>query len=319
MLLLCHFAAVLVLWRFLCELLGEWPGTLSAGVWAAGMLRIFEMPTPLGALREWKDIVESWHAVPYVVCLWCFLRFLRGENARHKWLALLWFWIALLVKEMAYTVPLMVLMLAWHEGKLRTKWRDAAPFFALAAAMVTFRFWALQGVGFRMGSNTQWPMRFLTDMGGGPFVRLLHSDFLTLIAVCGALALWQTLERRWWHAAALLAATCVQIAVSAHDADMTFGEVASRLLVSDEWPGVLYLAALLFLWWRCLRRKNKHQIFGVLWAIIVYLPLLSGPNTSHIFYFVGIGWAIWFAYGLLDIAELLRGALVARKPQPQIA
>ena len=52
----------------------------------------------------------------------------------------------------------------------------------------------------------------------------------------------------------------------------------------------------------------SETLFGALWGLVTYLPLLSGPNTPHIFYFVGVGWAIWFACGLLDIAEQARRA-----------
>jgi hypothetical protein len=45
--------------------------------------------------------------------------------------------------------------------------------------------------------------------------------------------------------------------------------------------------------------------------MLTYLPLASGPNTGHIFYFVSIGWAIWFTYALLDVFTL--GKTVAQR------
>jgi hypothetical protein len=315
-LLAWHLVAVIVAWRFLSELMGLRAGTLAAGTWAALFAEWFQLMTPEAALYRWKDNVESWHAIPYLLSLLCFLKFLRGGPKRLQSLSLLLFFVAICMKEMAYTLPLMLLLLLWHEEKWRSHWRAVLPFFALATLMFCFRYWAIGGMGFRMGTNEHWWARLLYDQFGSAFARMVRLDFLPLSVCCALLALWNLRQRKVAWSALFFIAMGLCWMVTARNAAMSVSEVVSRLLVEREWQEIPLLGVMLFFWWRCWVKREKHQLFGVGWAFISYLPLMSGPNTAHIYYFPSLGWAVWLTYALLDAGRLLRGVLPLKMVAP---
>lgn len=314
-LLLSHFLALIFLWRFLVDLLGERDGTLAACLWGASLGEYFIWMAPIDGLLNWKDNVESWHAVAFTACIWAFLRFLKTESRRWQWAALFLFWVALCVKEMAYMAPFVLLLLCWHEQQLPEKGRFVLPFFALAGAMFFFRLWALQGMGFRMPGNAAWKFRLFNDNLGGGFTRAINGDCLMLSLTVFVTGLWWLIQSR--HAALrkrqlllqgifALAITICLLFYTSYKTGIPFDQTVSRFLVETEWMVIPLLAPMYFFWCRFFQNKNRHQIFGVLFALIVYAPLTSGPNTAHIFYYPSLGWAIWMAYGVLDVFSLAR-------------
>lgn len=315
-LLLWHFAALLFIWRFLVDLLGERDGTLAACLWGASVGDYLFWMAPLYALDAWKDNVESWHALAFTACIWAFLRFLKTENRRWQVAAFFLFWLALCVKEMAYMAPFVMLLLCWHEKKLREKWQSVSPFFCLAGCMFFFRLWALQGMGFRMKGNGAWKMRLFSENLGGPFTRPLNGDCLMLSVVFFILGLWWLSHRTkapkeqqkkivFTALAAFAGALLLQFYTS-YTTDLSLSETLSRFLVEGEWSYLPALSMMLFFWWRFFKNKNRNQLFGVLFALIVYAPLTSGANTAHIYYFPSVGWSIWLAYAVLDFGALAR-------------
>ncbi|MDQ3812407.1 MAG: hypothetical protein M3347_00480 [Armatimonadota bacterium] len=307
-LFLCHLATLLLAWRFLNDLLGELSGTLAACLWAVHAAGFYILSIALYALDNWKDNVESWHALAYVGCLWSFLRFLRsgqGDGQRRWWFgALALFLVALCIKEMAYTAPLLLLLLAWHEKQLSRQGRAVLPFFGIAGAMFIFRWWALGGWGYRIGANRQWLFRFLSDLGGAPITPILHGNLLCGAMLCAGAALWLLLRRQWTEAGVCAGAALLALLLTSYLTETGLADTASRLLLLNEWQPLPFLASLLFFWWRFFIQRRPDQIFGLAWVIITYLPLLSGPNTGHVFYLVSLGWAIWLAGGLIDLWAL---------------
>lgn len=307
LLLLWHFVALLVIWRFLVDLLGKGVGTFATCLWCANVAHYLSMIGPGEALWAWKDTVESWHALAHTACLWAFLRFLKTEDRRWQIAAFFLFWLALCVKELSYMAPFLMLLLTWYQGRLRTHWRTVLPFFALAGAMFVFRYWALGfHMGFRMGSNNSWKVRLVNENFGGAFTRGINGDCLLLSIVVLALGCWHLYHRRLkWGVAGLVSAVAL-LFYTAYCSGLSVEDTASRLLVESEWIEFPLLCLILFFWRRFFKNQNRHQILGVLLALIVYAPLTSGPNTAHIFYFVSIGWSIWLAYALLDAGALIQ-------------
>ncbi len=329
-LLLSHFLALLFIWRFLVDLLGERDGTLSACVWGASLGHYLLWMAPNAALFAWKDNVESWHALAFTACIWAFLRFLKTENRRWQISALFLFWVALCVKELAYMAPFILLLICWHQKKLREQWHNVLPFFALAGVMFFFRLWALQGMGFRMPGNAAWKFRLFNDNLGGGFTRVVNGDCLMLSVILFVVGLWWIIQRRQKQGTAqksklfggisLVTLSALSLFYTAYKTDLSVVNTSSRFLIEGEWVALPLLSLMFFFWWRFFQNKNRHQIFGALFALIVYAPLTSGPNTPHIFYYPSLGWSIWLAYGLLDAVGLLRKfwmekSVVWRKPK----
>src|SRR5207302_5808385 len=82
----------------------------------------FALGTAAAVFPIWKDSCDIWCSTAYIASLWLFLRFLRTGSAKQVTGAACCFLIALAFKEMAYTLPFMVALVAWHEGKL--DWRS---------------------------------------------------------------------------------------------------------------------------------------------------------------------------------------------------
>jgi hypothetical protein len=320
--LLWHLIALLFIWRFLVDLLGLRDGTLATCLWGASVGHHLEWMAPRYALYNWKDNVESWHALAFTACLWAFLRFLKTEKQRWQVAALLLFLIALCVKEMAYIAPFVMLLLCWHQQKLQGKWRAVLPFFAVAGIMFFFRLWALGSMGFRMSGNRSWKFRALNENLGGAFTRILNGDCLMLSLIVATVGLWWL--RRWRRAplesrqheftkVMLLLATSISLLFyTSYKTDIPWDETASRILVENEWIILSLLVPMLFFWYRFFLNRNRHQIFGALFALAVYAPLTSGANTAHIYYYPAVGWSIWLAYGLLDAVSLIRNWWIAK-------
>ena len=260
LLVVWHFVALLMVWRFLSYLLGHRDGTLIACLWGAQLGDVFHTMSAVDALCFWKDNVESWHAIPNLLCLLFFTRYLRegapsGRGVKFLTLSLLFFLIAICVKELAYTVPFVLLLLLWHEKKMSTHWRAVLPFFGLAGAMFCFRFWALGGMGFRMGSNERWPFRLLNDNLGAVFTRIINRDWLIPSVFALVLALFFLKRRRWIAGAVGIVGATALFAGTVYFSDLTAESTALRLLVGLEWLAAPLLALQLLIWWRTFTQR----------------------------------------------------------------
>lgn len=324
---LSHLLVVFLMFLLLRELLGLRIATLSAGLFALhATLTPFLLPSGLWALIHWKDNPEPWCSAAYIVSLWCFLRLVRGAPSRFLVFSLLAFFVAICFKEMAYTLPFMLLGLLWYEKKLVTHGRFTAPFFALAALMFAFRFWALGGMGFRFGTNGSWLSRWLMNLfGGAPMAEMTRGYFWPfVIASLFAALLWFLSGRSRVGVLGLSgAAGFALLLIYRNSQDMSDPFYYQILGSAMPWINAVYTLAALFLAWRFVRNRERGQIFGWLWALITYIPLMTAPITQHALYLVAIGWSIWLAYTLEDLWRIISvriiGGISKRLSSPVLA
>jgi hypothetical protein len=314
---LSHLLVLSMALLFFRELFGLRVAALSLGIFAlhlAGIL--FYLPSPRAALVQWKDGPDLWCSMAYLASLWCFLKFTRGGGT--GWLSgsVGGFVMAICFKEMAYTLPLILLLLLWNEGKLSSHWRFAVPFCLVAAAAFGFRWWALEGFGFRFGSNGSWPSRWFMDcVGGMAGANLSRGDGLPLALSCAATALVIRLRphrlglpsaRAWplWLMAAFFIYALTEFAYSTNPGDAFWRLFLFETDNNSVWRMMLYTLALLLLLTRFVVRRPRVQMFAYGWVVLTYLPLMTAPITHHAHYFVGFGWSIWMAYSLLDVLDI---------------
>ncbi|HVF09816.1 MAG TPA: hypothetical protein VNA16_03390 [Abditibacteriaceae bacterium] len=305
---LSHLLVLMAALLFLRELLGLKIATLSVCLYGLHLpYYSFNLPDCIYALPMWKDSPDLWCSAAYLVSLWCFLKFMRGSSKWWLGSSICCFIVALSVKEMAYTLPFALLLLLYHERKLVSHWRFAVPFYLVAAGAFAFRFWALQGYGFRFGTNGSWADRWLLNVvGGAPVARLLYGDGFPLAIACLVAALLWGLtgkSRRWQLALVVAASWGLWLSArQGHEfEDPFYYQLAGSLL---PWKNALLTLALLFLMWRFIANRQRGQAFGWLWVVITYIPLMTAPITQHALYLVALGWSIWLAYALSDILAL---------------
>ena len=304
-LLLLHLVVLVVLFLFLSDLFDKRMAALATCLFTLSAADIFGFPSPRFALEVWKDQPEALVTLPYIGSLWCLLRYIRTEYSGWLFGSLGVFVLAILTKEMAYTLPIMAALLLWHGGKFKSHWRILILFFGLAIALFLFRFWALQGMGFRYGSNDSWFYRWtLNMMGGYPLAAIYRGDTLPLAMVYagvgGVLAL-----RRAFVAAGCSLVTAIAIYFVTDSGNLQHN-ILSRLSTVELWRYVALTAALIFILFRFFKRRDRNQWFGWLFVLIAYIPLMGFHVTSHAWYLPGIGWAIFFAYAIQDVVRSMR-------------
>ena len=312
---LSHLLVLGVALLFFRELLGLRVAFCALCVFALHLTgTLFYLPSARAALVEWKDGPDLWCATFYLLSLWCFTRFVRSSNVRWQVAAWVFFVLALLVKEMAYTLPFLLVLILWFENRL-DRWKSLLPFWIFAAVAFVFRYWALEGFGFRFGSNGSWPQRWFMDcVGGMPGANLSRGDGLPLALGCVAVALVIRLvpqrlgfqnSRPWllWLIAALLAYAATELAYSSDPGDAFWRLFLFEMGNNSVWRMTLYTFALLLLLARFAVRRPRVQLFAYGWVLLSYLPLMTAPITHHAHYFVAFGWSLWLAWALLDVVN----------------
>jgi hypothetical protein len=226
------------------------------------------------------------------------------------------FVVALLFKEMAYTLPFLLVLILWFENKLG-QWKSILPFWIFAAGAFALRWWALQGFGFRFGSNGSWPQRWFMDcVGGMPGANLSRDDALPLALSCAAVALVIRLmperlglksARAWplWLMAALAIYVVTELVYSTILGDAFWRLFLFEMGNNSVWRMTLYTFALLLLLVRFVVLHPRVQLFAYGWVLLTYLPLMTAPITHHAHYFVSFGWSLWLAWALLEMLNLL--------------
>ena len=221
----------------------------------------------------------------------------------------MFFIIAILFKESAYVTPFLAVALLWYEKKLSTHWKTAFVFFGVLAVAVAYRTWALQGTGFKFGSNGTWFQRMISEVGLGVFsTPLLAAQVLPFAIGCALMAVVKRKHLKAWLPYAITALACYVVAELNSD---FIGDAVSRLLIV--WPvhhaftWVLGLQFFFWLWaWhRTVERRERIQAFALIWVLVAYLPLLRAPITSHGLYFMAAAWALFGACAALDAQPYL--------------
>jgi hypothetical protein len=202
----------------------------------------------------------------------------------------------------------------WFENKL-DRWKSVLPFFIFATGAFVFRWWALQGFGFRFGSNGSWPSRWFMDcVGGMAGANLSRGDALPLALSCAAIALVIRLRpqqlglqtaRVWpfWLMAALVIYALTEITYSTQPGDTFWRLFLFEMGNNSVWRMTLYTFALLLLLARFVVQRPRVQLFAYSWALLTYLPLMTAPITHHAHYFVAFGWSLWLAWALLELVN----------------
>jgi hypothetical protein len=271
------------------------------------------LPVSWFALFHWKDSPDLWMSAAYIGSLWTFLLFLRHGRRRLLAFSFLLWVFALTFKEMAYTLPFALVLLLWHEHRLRTHWRFLIAFWIFAPCAFAYRTWALEGFGFRFGSNGSWKERaFVNLVGGYPGTLLTYGDMLAWAVAFGGWAAVMAWQKRRVPGLLLGGAAIFCWLFTELRFSESFGDALSRLLVWDAHfrTGVAQATLMLLLWGDLARRfktpGGRIQRFAWGWAVVTYLPLMTAPITRHALYLVSWGWSLWLAIALLSAWDTLR-------------
>lgn len=315
---LAHVGVNLLLIGFLRRLVGPKAALLIASLWTIGVLEYLGLPAPWHTLTLWRSIVEIWLAMAVIAALWAWLSWLRTGSWHYYALSMGGFLAAIWVKESGYVLVPLFAALAWHERKTRAEIvRALGPIVCLAAACMVFRFWALQGPGFRyQASNGARYTKMLTSVAMGRMLLLIYSG--DLVALGAGLSLWfavfafRAKNHRWYW-------------LGAATASLLFFPLVSDMLQHQDWGTgwtrlVLALAGepdtlrrdsmvttcLLGIWMFLGVRRDRTQIFAYLWLLGGYLPCLYAVVGDYAYYACSLGWALFAGVPLLHLAGLVR-------------
>jgi hypothetical protein len=215
--------------------------------------------------------------------------------------------LALTIKEMAYTLPLMMVALLWYEKSLSKYWRLAATSFLLAACAMAYRTYVLHGFGFRFGSNGSWLPRTIDTLLGIPGSQIAIGQFLPLTTVLIVAAVCYACCRRWKIAAAFAVAGLLAYSVTAFVERGAEDPIYLQWLIGSTWYCALLAGILGLFIVRTALRHDRGSIFAVSWLLVTYLPLITAPITLHALYLPALGCALWLAFGVADVVSLLGG------------
>ncbi len=321
---LYHGLCLVILWGFFAQIAGRARAALGVGMFALGANAYAFQITGLDAFNCWKDSADVWHLSFFTLSAWSFLNFLRRDERRFFWFSLVFWLCAVGVKESGYCLPFLLPVLLWHEKKLRSHWRFALVFFAIAPLLWAYRWQALGGWGNRTGSNNSWKHRTLTDAVGLPS-NVINGDTLSLLLIFSMLFLvwiWRIREcgeRRVWGPLLGLGAL---VAASAWGA-MRWGgnnliDTLAVLLFPQSWAIVYLTAFTLALYVQFALRRDRAQIFAVGWIAVTFIPLsMQPPTSSHVHYPVAPGWSLFLACAIWALPSSLKSVWNWLKPVPR--
>jgi hypothetical protein len=213
-------------------------------------------------------------------------------------------------------------LILWYEKQLRERWRLILPYCGVTAIGVAYRFWALQGPGFKNGTNGAWWHRTIVDLVGPPAKHILNNDsFPVAVALLiFAFFLWRNPARK--RIAMGLAGVSVLLwGIGSLQTGISMSDLLFRLITPEFWPEMVYTGFFLLLFVRFLLGRRREQWFGYGWAVITHIPLMAMPVGDHGFYLVALGWAIWLGEAIEDGIGVVRGWFPAlrRAPLPRHA
>lgn len=296
--LLSHLVMATLCALFLAELVGWRRAALAMALWGLHLSRYLGLGDTSYTFPVWKDSCDIWCCICYVLALWSFLRFLRTDNRRYLLSSVFAFFVALTFKEMAYTLPLMLLPLLWYEKRLQERYLSLAPFFGVALFALAYRFWALQGPGFRNGTNGAWWHRTVVDLGGPPGMYVVNGNSLPIAFVLLLIAIVLSRSRKR-VALGLAVASALVWGFASLQTGISMDDLLYRFLTPPMWTDTFYAGFFLLLVFQFLANRRREQWLGYAWVVVAHIPLMAMPVGEHGFYLVAIGWSLWLGEALL--------------------
>lgn len=313
--------ALVLLWGFWSQIAGRGRAALGVGIFAAGANEWLYWPSGTDAFNCWKDSCDVWQLCLFVASSWAFLAFLR-RGERRFWAMSLAFWLAsVMTKESGYCLPFMLPVLLWHERKLGSRWRWVVPFWALSPLLWLYRGHVLSGWPNPAGRNGSWWHRALTDALGLPGL-VVNGDWLALVPVFAflvALFVWRGRyhSARWGLGLSVAGLTIAAIQAMRFN-EVSFFDALLLLSISSAWPLVFLMAILSALWAQFIARRDRAQIFALLWVWVTFIPLaMQPPTSSHVHYPVAPGWSLFLACAFWALPDSLRTLAHWLQPLPR--
>ncbi|HEX9996448.1 MAG TPA: hypothetical protein VGB45_04835 [Abditibacterium sp.] len=308
-----HLAVCLLAVAFFRRVVGYTSAWMGVAIWASGIAAMLSLPSPQPALSWWKDSPDLWIAGSAILTLWSLLSFWRTSKIVFLVSAIFFQIVGIAFKEMAYITPLLAGLVLWFEWKKspfeikRHHWVPIAALLLIVVAAYIFRTWALQGPGFRFGTNGSWFFRWVQYVLGGRPANLFVSGQVTPVAI------------------ALLGLGFWMMGAKKHRAGFVLGIAGASLIIWADWksgqplqtvsqflafsPAVpfwqmpivrdsLLSLVIVGLWVGFLKQLDPTQLFGFCWIVLSYVPLMTAPITEHALYLPSMGWGIFLGVAM---------------------
>jgi hypothetical protein len=183
-----HLCVLALAVLFLNDLLGAYTSAAACALWGVGATGWLGLMTPWYALQHWKDTPEMLVALPYLGCLWCVLRYSRTEHKAWAAGAIAVMVMALLFKEMAYSLPLTTIAVLWREKMAEKHMSLIVATLVLAAVFFGLRTFFLSGLGMTYGDvgiNQLYAYRWIRALAGDYGLMAVKSGGIGILAIIG--------------------------------------------------------------------------------------------------------------------------------------
>jgi hypothetical protein len=291
-------------------------------------------------LSQWKNLPDPLCAFFLLTSLGAYLRAIEQDNKRRLVLAVLWYWLACASKESGSLLPLAFCLLERKDVRRRSPAGHTSSLWRIAVwigAMLAFqamRMLMLQGIGYRYGSNSAWPLRLLSGFAipFGPLIVLrnwlpLLTFAIIWIATGTARPIWGKLKSRaaqWvyvalWPMLLVLLAGKLLLKVETGDTWLLLFAASVLLVLEQSWGIVAILCLFPMILEQASRANILLVLFGYAWVAVTLLPNMLSPGPVHRDYIVGLGFCFVFGYGfarLLTSAQVIRSRILSRCVQP---
>jgi uncharacterized membrane protein len=263
-----------------------------------------------------------WISISVILSLWSLLSYWRTSKTRFLFGVFLFHIVGIAFKEMAYITPLPASLLLWNEWKKapfpleRRHWLPIITLLVVVVLAYGFRTWALQGPGFRFGSNGSWLTRWFSYVWGGRPVYLFFAGQVASASVVFTILGFAGLGLKKWKisCASLLVGLSLML-WSDWNTQEAFGVLTQFLAFWSTIPVLklpivrdsLLSLIVIVMWVDFLIRRDRRQIFGFSWVLLSYIPLMTAPITEHALYLPSMGWGIFFMVALDNLFRSVRG------------
>ncbi|RYF39651.1 MAG: hypothetical protein EOO38_22985 [Cytophagaceae bacterium] len=313
-----HLAFTLALWKLISQWWSNKGALLCIWLWCVGApASLNTYATPFGALNMWKDDPEMTVALCVLGAMMATRAFVLTSRKRWAFLALVAFAFSLSLKESGYVTPFFVAFTLWRFGATKPQWRLVPLFLVTAIVAFGYRTWALQGLGGYHGTNGSWWMRAVNELGGGTISASAWSGASMTVSVAALiLGVSDWLRDRRKNSLFWIGLCVVAWAWSESNSSERGGSLLQLFDFEMKNPvyNVLPSFLLVFIVWQLfLTRRPRVMLWGYIWVLLAYIPLLKQAVTAHGFYFVSVGWALWLAGALASIYPQFRRVLQSEK------